>query len=230
MSGNGGLVARLDADRYPAPMHPGASVAGTRKIRVDRRAVAPDMDALASDSSLMRRVAEGDRSALAALYDRHARAAYSLATRLLGAAGAEDVVHDAFVALVERPASFDAERGAFRNWFLTVVHHRCLNQLRSRSRLTGDDALAMVADSAPEPVDAVLQTLQDASVRVALQRLPAVQQEVLVLAYYGGLSQSALAARLQVPLGTVKARMRRGLLALRSAFLGDGEPAEEEMP
>jgi RNA polymerase sigma factor (sigma-70 family) len=187
------------------------------------------MDAIPSDSALMRLVSEGDRSALATLYDRHARAAYSLATRLLGGAGAEDVVHDAFVALVERPGSFDPERGAFRIWFLTVVHHRCLNQLRSRHRTTGDDALAEVADQAPQPVDAVLRALQDASVRVALQRLPAAQQEVLVLAYYGGLSQSALAARLQVPLGTVKARMRRGLLALRAAFLGDAGPAEEEV-
>ncbi|HEV7214689.1 MAG TPA: sigma-70 family RNA polymerase sigma factor [Chloroflexota bacterium] len=186
------------------------------------------MDAMASDNALMRRVAAGDRSALAVLYDRHARAAYSLATRLLGAAGAEDVVHDAFVALVERPGGFDPERGAFRNWFLTVVHHRCLNQLRTRTRTTGDDALTLVADPAPQPVDAVLQEMQDASVRVALQRLPVAQQEVLILAYYGGMSQSALAARLHVPLGTVKARMRRGLLALRAAFLGDAGPAEEE--
>lgn len=185
---------------------------------------------LADDNALMRRVAAGDRSALAVLYDRHARAAYSLASRLLGSAGAEDVVHDAFVALVERPGGFDAQRGVFRNWFLTTVHHRCINQLRTRSRTTADEeALAAVADPAPEPVESVVRQLEDATVRVALQRLPAAQQEVLVLAYYGGLTQSALANRLQVPLGTVKARMRRGLIALRGAFLGDAGSAGEEV-
>jgi len=186
-------------------------------------------DVMTDDNGLMRRVAEGDRSALAALYDRHARAAYSLATRLVGPAGAEEIFHDAFVALVERPGSFDAARGIFRNWFLTTVHHRCINQLRTRNRTTADeDALAALPDPAPEPVDAVLRQLEDATVRVALQRLPPAQQEVLVLAYYGGLSQSVLAARLQVPLGTVKARMRRGLMALRGAVLGDVGPAGED--
>lgn len=197
--------------------------------RAKRPVMGSEADVMVGDSSLMRRVAEGDRSAVAALYDRHARAAYSLATRLVGPAGAEDIVHDAFVALVEGPGSFDAERGAFRNWFLTNVHHRCLNQLRTRNRTTvNDDALAALADPAPEPVDAIVRRLEDATVRVALQHLPPAQQEALVLAYYGGLSQSALAARLCVPLGTVKARLRRGLLALRGVFDGDAALADEE--
>jgi len=188
------------------------------------------MDVEASDSALMLRVAVGDRTALAILYDRHARAAYSLADHLVGAGMAEDIVHDAYVALVERPGSFDPDRGVFRNWFLTTVHHRCINQLRLRSRTTADDeALAAIPDPAPLPVDMLLQALQDVAVRAALHRLPPPQQEVLVLAYYGGLSQSALAARLQVPLGTVKARMRRGLIALRGTFLGDAGPAGEEV-
>ena len=221
----------MRATGYPTLMHLGSTGTGSGPMPLPSRLTLESTSGvMADDNALMRRVAEGDRSALAALYDRHARAAYSLATRLVGPAGAEDIVHDAFVALVERPGSFDAARGIFRNWFLTTVHHRCINQLRTRNRTTADDdALAAIADPAPEPVESIVRQLEEATVRVALQRLPVAQQEVLVLAYYGGLTQSALAARLQVPLGTVKARMRRGLIALRGAFLGDAGAAGEEV-
>ncbi len=181
-----------------------------------------------ADAALVTRVTGGDRSALAALYDRHAPAAYSLAFHVLGPTGAEDAVHDAFVTLLHRPGAFDASRGSFRTWFLTVVHHRCLNLLRVQARLAGEAGLDTLPDAAKEPADVVVQRLQDSTVRDALQRLPAAQQEVLVLAYYGGLSQSALAERLTVPLGTVKARMRRGLLALRGLLHGDAPDAIEE--
>jgi RNA polymerase sigma factor (sigma-70 family) len=221
----------MHTDQYPTLVRPTESAAVMDSGQARRSQTAGlGVDRTASDSALMLRVAAGDRAALAALYDRHARAAYSVASRLVGVAAAEDVVHDAFIALVERPGSFDPDRGTFRNWFLTVIHHRCLNQLRQRGHTTADDeALAAIPDPAPPPVDTLLQALEDDSVRAALQRLPDAQQEVLVLAYYGGLSQSALAARLEVPLGTVKARMRRGLIALRTTFLGDAEPAGKEV-
>src|SRR5579884_4128395 len=107
----------------------------------------------ATDATLASAAARGDRAALAGLYDRYAAPAYSLASRLVGTARAEDVVHDAFVAPVDRPDTFDPTRGTFRSWFMTAVHHRCLNLLRTRSRLEGDDELMTVPGVDPEPVD-----------------------------------------------------------------------------
>lgn len=179
----------------------------------------------ASDEALALR-ASTDRAALAELYDRYAPMAYGLALRIVPSA-AEDAVHDAFVTLVNRPGAFDPARGAFRAWFMTVVHNRCLMLLRERTKLGGEEGLEAVPDADPEPVDAVVRQLEDGAVRDALGRLPAVQREALVLAYYGGMSQSALSARLGVPLGTVKARMRRGLLALRAALRGEHQVEDE---
>jgi RNA polymerase sigma-70 factor (ECF subfamily) len=182
----------------------------------------------AADAALVRRAAAGERAALAQLYDQYVPAGYSLAGRFVGAAAAEDLIHDLFLALLERPGLYDPARGSFRAWFMTAVHHRCLNVLRSRGRQTGDAALAALPDPEPEPAETVVRRLEDATVRAALEGLPEAQREALVLAYYGGLSQSALAEKLAVPLGTVKARMRRGLLALRAALQGEGMGATGE--
>ena len=167
------------------------------------------------DAAFVRRVGVGDRPALAELYDRHAAPAYSLARRLVGPTAADDIVQDAFLALVTRSATFDPARGTFRAWFLTAIHRRCLNRLRDERPTTDDAALAELASSEPEPPEVIVDRLRAGAVRDALRTLAVDQREVLVLAYYGGLSQTALAARLDLPLGTVKARMRRGLLALR---------------
>lgn len=184
------------------------------------------------DAALLQRVGSGDHAALGELYDRHARVAYSLAARLVGPTSAEDVVHDAFVALLNRADGFDPDRGTFRAWFLTSVHRRCLNLLRSGSRVVVTDTLPEIVDGDPDPADAVVGRLRDGAVRTALVRLAPAQREVLVLAYYGGLSQSALAERLRVPLGTVKARTRRGLLALRELLGGEArdDPASGAAP
>jgi RNA polymerase sigma factor (sigma-70 family) len=153
------------------------------------------------DAALVRKVWLGDRPALAELYDRHAAPAYSLARRLVGPTVAEDIVQDAFLALATKPASFDSDRGTFRAWFLTAIHRRCLNRLRDERPTTDDAALAELASREPEPPDAIVGRLRDGAVRDALRGLPDDQREVLVLAYYGGLTQTALAARLGLPLG-----------------------------
>jgi RNA polymerase sigma-70 factor (ECF subfamily) len=198
---------------------------------IDGEAVIVQRDRVAeatADAQLVARVARGDRAALAELYDGYAPAAYSLAVRLVGEARAEDVVHDAFVALLDRRTTFDPARGAFRAWFLTTIHHRCLNLLRGPPADGIERVAEVLPDPDPAPVDQVVQRLQDAAVRSALAQLPAAQREALVLAYYGGLSQSALAERLGVPLGTMKARMRRGLIALRGLLRGEATPIDED--
>jgi RNA polymerase sigma factor (sigma-70 family) len=198
------------------------AIAEARNVEQNRAAEA------AVDVGLVTGVARGDRAALADLYDRYAPAAYSLAVRLVGEALAEDVVHDTFVALVEQRTTFDPARGAFRAWFLTAVHHRCLNALRRRPADDIEQVAAALRDTDPEPVEQVVHGLRDAAVRSALVQLPAAQREALVLAYYGGLSQSALSERLGVPLGTIKARMRRGLIALRDLLRGEAIEIDED--
>lgn len=165
------------------------------------------------------------------MYDRYAAAAHSLAVRLVGASQATDVVHDAFVALLEKSSTFDPTRGSFRAWFMTSVHHRCLNLLRKAKPMRGEVLLAGLLDGGPDPAEAAVQRLRDESVRDALQRLPEDQRRLIVLAYYQGLSQGELAARFGLPLGTVKARMRRGLIALRNLIRGEAaEPAGRDEP
>jgi RNA polymerase sigma-70 factor (ECF subfamily) len=166
------------------------------------------------DAQLWAQVVRGDRDAIAALYDRHATAAYSLAARLVGWAAAEDVVHDAFLVVLRNAAAYDPARGAFRSWLLRVVHNRCVNLLR-RYRPENEEALQYMRDPAEQPVETIIAGLASAEVRAALEDLSPDQREALVLAYYGGLSHSELAQRLELPLGTVKSRVRRGLLALR---------------
>ena len=166
------------------------------------------------DEQLYARLRAGDQRALAELYDRHSPAAYSLAVRMIGPVEAEDVVHDAFMVMVTDSSAFDPSRGAFRPWLLRVVHNRCVNSLRRR-RSAGEDGLAALRDPACGPADQAIASLSASAVREGLRELPADQREAVVLAYYGGLSHSELSTQLDVPLGTVKSRVRRGLLALR---------------
>lgn len=166
------------------------------------------------DERLCASLRAGDQRVLADLYDRHSSAAYSLAARMVGPAEAEDIVHDAFMVMVKDPLAFDPSRGTFRPWLLRVVHNCCVNALRRR-RSAGEDGLAAMPDSARGPADEAMASLSASAVREGLRELPLDQRQALVLAYYGGLSHSELSAQLDVPLGTVKSRVRRGLLTLR---------------
>lgn len=175
------------------------------------------------DAALLHRVASGDRDALAALYDRQARVLYATALRILNdAAEAEDIVHDVFVALWTKACEFDASRGSAIAWTLTLTRNRAIDRLRSRKRR--GDLLQASEWSAPQPglAAAAMDSAENlwhqekaVVVRRAVGGLPADQRSALELAFFGGLTQQEIAARLQEPLGTIKARIRRGLLKLR---------------
>jgi len=176
----------------------------------------------------MTRLAAGDVSVVGSLYDRHARAVFSLAVRVLGnRADAEEIVQDVFAQVWSQAARFDAARGSVGAWVLMMTRSRAIDRLRARR--AGGAALA--PDSVREPVDPV--ATQEESVitgedvdrmRGAMQDLSASQRTAIELAYYEGLSQSEIAERLQEPLGTVKTRIRSGLLKLRAALQGVGHP------
>ena len=171
-----------------------------------------------SDEALVALVARADEDALAELYDRVSRIAYGLALRVLrDERHAEDAVQEAFLQVWRSAATFRAERAKASTWILTLVHRRAVDLVRREERrqadpLTDDSALG----EAPEDTEeAAWLRFERERVQVALKQLPDVQREALELAYYGGFSQSELADRLGVPLGTIKSRMFAGLARLR---------------
>lgn len=171
-----------------------------------------------SDEALVALVARGDEDALAELYDRVSRIAYGLALRVLrDERHAEDAVQEAFLQVWRSAASFRAERAKASTWILTLVHRRAVDLVRREERRQADP-LTDETDSvqAPEQTEeAAWLRFERERVQAALRQLPDVQREALELAYYGGFSQSELAERLGVPLGTIKSRMFSGLARLR---------------
>jgi len=178
-----------------------------------------------SDEALLSLVARSDEEALAELYDRFGRPAYALAVRILRDAGlAQDAVQDAFLAAWRTAAGFDARRGSASTWLMTLVHRRAVDVVRREDRRRAgplDDVPVASGDSTDEAAELREQRLR---VRSALEVLTPAEREALELAYYGGLSQSEIAEKLGVPLGTVKSRMFAGLGRLRDA-LGERGPA-----
>jgi RNA polymerase sigma-70 factor (ECF subfamily) len=173
------------------------------------------------DEALPALVARGDEQALAALYDRFGRVAYGVAFRVLrDQALAQDAVQDAFLAAWRTAASFDPARGKVSTWLLTLVHRRAVDVVRREDRRRAgplDDAPVASGDATDERAEV---REQRRAVQAALAQLAPEQREALELAYYGGLTQSELAERLGVPLGTVKSRMFAALSRLRD-LLGE---------
>lgn len=178
-----------------------------------------------SDEALVLLAARSERSALAELYDRYGRAAYGLALRVVRDEKlAEDAVQDAFLTLWRTAAQFIPERGKASTWILTLVHRRAVDVVRREQRRR-TESLELAPDPFVEGIeeDAWLR-LQRERVQSALRQLPDAQREALELAYYGGFSQSELAERLGLPLGTIKSRMFAGLARMRELL---GEPGTE---
>jgi RNA polymerase sigma factor (sigma-70 family) len=181
-----------------------------------------------SDEALVALVARGDEGALAELYDRVGRVAYGLALRVLRDDRlAEDAVQEAFLGVWRTAAGFRAERAKASTWVLTLVHRRAVDLVRREQRrraepLDDDTRDAATSGSAE---DTAWLGFERERVQDALRQLPDPQREAIELAYYGGYSQSELAERLGMPLGTIKSRMFAGLARLRE-LLDDG--AEEE--
>jgi RNA polymerase sigma-70 factor (ECF subfamily) len=183
----------------------------------------PPDHAAQSDLELMQAVTTGDNAAFMALYDRYNRIAFGLAYRILGNAGpAEEAVQDAFMQVWNRAATWqDRGEGSVRSWLLAIVHHRAIDTYRRSARhdqrsVNLDDHLELRAlGEVWEDVD---RRLTAEEVRSALDTLPHDQRQAIDLAYFGGLSQSEIAEQEEIPLGTVKGRMRLGLSKLRTAL------------
>jgi len=180
-----------------------------------------------ADEDLLALVAGGDERAFAVLYDRHARAAYSLAFRLLGdRQAAEDLTQDAFLAVWRMASSYSTARGSVRTWLLAIVHNRGIDRLRTAAaQVRRQEALEreeLRAGAAPDAADVAIGRAEAEEVRSALGGLPAEQLQVLQLAYYGGFTHQEISSMLEVPLGTVKSRMHLGLTRIRRTLTASG--------
>ena len=174
-----------------------------------------------ADEDLMPWIAAKDPEAFEVFYDRHGGVAYSLAYRILGdRSAAEDCIQEAFISIWRSGGRFDPTRGSVRSWTLSIVRNRAIDALRSKAgkapKLTFDDDAILEARPAEERTEDEAMRHETASeVRGALSQLPGDQSKVIELAYFGGFSQSEIAGMLNLPLGTVKGRMRLGLEKIR---------------
>lgn len=176
-----------------------------------------------SDNDLIAAIQRRDARALEKLYDRHRVLAYSLALRLLGSPGdAEDVVQEAFLNVWRAAHTFRADRSSGRSWVLSVVHHRAIDKLRNRQSRPQSVALeeGMNRADSMDVWQDVAARLTGQMVRGALDALPREQRETIELAYFQGYTQSQIAEHLDIPLGTVKGRMRIALQKLKLLLEG----------
>jgi RNA polymerase sigma-70 factor, ECF subfamily len=175
-----------------------------------------------ADEDLISLVEAADADAFATLYDRHSRAAFSLAYRMMGERQAsEDLMQDAFLKVWRSAKSYRAERGSVRTWILSIVHNRGIDQIRSQAsrRRTQDKIEASAPRS--QPSEAFAETWRNSQrdqVRQALDTLPPEQLKILELAYFSGYTHVEISDLLRLPLGTVKGRMRLGLKKIRDYF------------
>jgi RNA polymerase sigma-70 factor (ECF subfamily) len=176
-----------------------------------------------ADVNLLHAIARRDEAALASLYDRYRRILFGLLFRILGSREeAEDILQEVFIQVWRRAADFDEQRGKPFTWLVTLARSRAIDRLRqlsARERLAALNAQEAPAEASDAAQDAY-RSEQREIVSGALAQLPEDQRQTLLLAYFDGLTQSEIAKRLGEPLGTVKTRMRTGMIRLRE-LLGD---------
>ena len=173
---------------------------------------------------LLRRIAKGDHSAFAGLYDRVAGILFSNAIHMLGdRREAEEVVQDVFLQIWHKAATFESELGSPLSWMLAITRNRCIDRLRSRQRRARmfDEAVEQTeieAEASGSTFAHAFSPEEMAAVRHAVASLPADQRQAIAMAFFGAMTHQEIADALQEPLGTVKARIRRGMLKLRDSL------------
>jgi len=178
----------------------------------DAKTVSPDL-------ALVSAIRSGDQNAMASLYDRYSPIVYSVALRVLGDTGAaEDIQQDVFMQLWRNPGAFDASRGNLGAWLAVITRNRAIDALRKRRPEANpeDVVLSVVPDMAGEADRSRVAE----KVRSVLGAMPASQRSALEMAYFQGMTHTEIAAKTGEPLGTIKTRIRAGLIALRKAFQG----------
>lgn len=190
------------------------------------REIVSDQDNQERDIELLRLIAAGDRTAFGEFYDRHAILMFSVASRILNDPGdAEDVLQEAFIQIWEKAANFDPKLGKPSSWAAILVRNKAIDRIRSSQRRTrlaqeAGTEMAIVAEVNESANEAIHGPEQAKLIKSAIVELPAEQRQAIELAYFSGLTQNEISEKLHEPLGTVKARIRRGLLKLRDQLEG----------
>ena len=173
----------------------------------------------ADDVRLVERIADGDAEALGELYDRYGRVAFGVLYRMLpGPEAAEEVAQDAFHAIWRQAHSYRVDRGSVRTWLLAICRNAAIDWRRTRGKrtereVTIEAAADLVSDARVD--ERVVSLIRAERVRAVVRELPVEQRQVLALAFWGGYTQSEIAARTNTPLGTVKSRVRLAMNKLR---------------
>ena len=188
-------------------------------------AVASFPGSAAADHAALERMARGDHEALAELYDRHARLVFSLALRILrDQSDAEDIVQDVFSQAWRQAARYESGRGNVIAWLLNLTRSRAIDRLRGRRArpdTNAGDPSSLELPDLSRPVDEqIVRSHQAAAIRAAVDELSVLQRVAIELAFYEGLTHVEIADRLELPLGTVKTRIRQGLLKLKERLAG----------
>jgi RNA polymerase sigma-70 factor, ECF subfamily len=172
---------------------------------------------MSADLAAVTAVKAGDQGAMAELYDRYSSIVYAVALRVLGDTGAaEDVLQEVFLQLWRNPSAFDSARGSLAAWLAVITRNRAIDTLRKRKPETDiEDVIVSVAPDLASDAD---RTRVAAKIRGVLSTMPSPQKNALEMAYFEGLTHSEIANKTGEPLGTIKTRIRAGLLALRKAF------------
>lgn len=177
----------------------------------------PQREEISPDLAIVTGLKAGDQNAMAELYDRYSSVVYAVALRVLGDTGAaEDVLQEIFLQLWRNPGAFDAARGSLGAWLAVIARNRAIDALRKRRPET--DIEDVVISVAPDLASEAERSRAAEKVRGVLRAMPAPQRSALEMAYFEGLSHSEIAAKTGEPLGTIKTRIRAGLMVLRKAF------------
>lgn len=219
------------ASAADAPRHRARARVRLADVSASRESSYADHD----DARLGHLIAARDPAAFEELYDRHGAAAYRLACRVvIDEYLAQDVVQDVFLTIWRGAASYDGSRGSLRAWVFAVTHHKAVDAVRRAQRHGGrrapEDALQTMPDPALGAEEQTERAADSARVREALDALPELQRKALLLAYFGGYSQSEIATLTDAPLGTVKTRTLAALRRLRTLLGESGErpPSDRE--
>lgn len=178
-----------------------------------------------TEADILRRIAQREHAALGELYDRVAGILFSTAIHILGdPREAEEVVQDVFLQVWNKAATFDGALGSALNWTLGITRNRCIDYIRARQRRTrlldeaAEESSADESTAGTAPAHQALGTEELAAVRRAVESLPPDQHQAVAMAFFGGMTHQEIADELNEPLGTIKARIRRGMLKLKDSL------------
>ena len=172
---------------------------------------------VSTDATLVSAIRSGDEQAMAQLYERYSAIVYSVALRVLGdTAAAEDILQEVFMQLWRTPGGFDSNRGSLPGWLAVIARNRAIDSLRKRRAET--DITDVVVSIEPDLAGGAEWSRALEKIRSVLAGMPSLQRSALEMAFFQGLTHSEIAEKTGEPLGTIKTRIRTGILSLRKAF------------